>query len=407
MLTQCTPPVSKLTTYDHWAKTVIGAGGFATWQVIPTPPTPTATRLDLNCDAMDSLCELSAITVNENSGHVGYTFRATGEGIPACSANDSDINPLNSLYVFQDIFNNASLNAIFPACGFGRRPDITYPLVGVPGTNSYFLQPGIDPRSNRAVMHVRETTVTAGMSNAMFDLSQTTCWGQFTQAQDRVVVHPSKYIAGVNRKTHKLEILQLDPNGQRPDAMAAQTYVKAGQGPRVGALDDPVAVCVGLDGTLLVLEQGNQRIQAFNVHGIPVFYFPSGPVGAFSAVAPLRSQSEEVTYLDLTVDATGYLYVLYYLGEGSKAADYYVDIYDAAGVYQATTGGIAAARVAVDYFRNLYTLNYEQLGSGIVRPQPSISIWTPSVPTGSKSCGQPLPGPTFTPTAVPTQTPSE
>lgn len=418
MLTQCTPPLTALTTYQHYAKTVIGETcafaenpTSACFQVVPTPPAPTATRFDLDCLSPDAICEPGSITVSETTGHVGYAFRATGQDIPPCSGNDTQIYPTDSLYVFQDIFNTGSTNTVLVPCGFSRKPALVYPLIGPPsgGGNTFFLQPGVDPRTNLPVHHVRQTTVTEGMSNAMFDLNQSTCWGQFTQAQDALVVHPAGYVTGVNRATHKLEILQLDSNGQRPDNMAAQTWVKAGEGTRVGLLGSPVAIGVALDGTLVVLEAGNGRIQAFDLTGNPVNYFNNNPV------VTLRSQAEEVTYLDMAVDATGYMYVLYFLGEGGKAADYFLDIYDPDGGYVSTTEGIAAARIAVDFFRNIYTLNYERLGPasgpGSIRPQPSVSIWVPSVQAGSPSCGAPLPGPApATPTAtsnppIPTPTP--
>jgi hypothetical protein len=47
----------------------------------------------------------------------------------------------------------------------------------------------------------------------------------------------------------------------------------------------PIAVGVTGDGVLLVLEQDNQRIQAFDVYGNPVPYFPNN-----SPFAPLQTE---------------------------------------------------------------------------------------------------------------------
>ena len=66
---------------------------------------------------------------------------------------------------------------------------------------------------------------------------------------------------------------------------------------------------------------------------------------------------------------------------GSVAADYRLDIYDPQGNFLARTTGVAAARMAVDTFRNVYTLNYETI-AGAPRIEPSLSQWSPSTPAG-------------------------
>ena len=42
---------------------------------------------------------------------------------------------------------------------------------------------------------------------------------------------------------------------------------------------------------------------------------------------------------------------------------------------------MAAARMVVDTFRNVYTLNYETI-AGSPRVEPSLSQWEPSTPEG-------------------------
>lgn len=41
--------------------------------------------------------------------------------------------------------------------------------------------------------------------------------------------------------------------------------------------------------------------------------------------------------------------------------------------------GIAVARIVVDKFRDLYSLNYETVKSSPII-EPSVSVWAPSVP---------------------------
>jgi hypothetical protein len=73
------------------------------------------------------------------------------------------------------------------------------------------------------------------------------------------------------------------------------------------------------------------------------------------------------------------MYVLSYINDGRMVADYRVDIYTPQGNFLARTTGIAAARLAVDTFRNVYTLNYATI-AGAPRVEPSLSQWEPSTP---------------------------
>jgi hypothetical protein len=61
------------------------------------------------------------------------------------------------------------------------------------------------------------------------------------------------------------------------------------------------------------------------------------------------------------------------------ASDYRLDIYNPDGSFLTQVAGLAAARLQVDLWRNLFTLNYEILqGSG--RTEPSVAEWIPSTP---------------------------
>jgi hypothetical protein len=103
-------------------------------------------------------------------------------------------------------------------------------------------------------------------------------------------------------------------------------------------------------------------------------------------VTSLRSEgTAQVVVLDLGVESRGYLYVLKYLAPASGAVladDYRLDIYNPDGTFLAQVVGLAAARLQVDLWRNLFTLNYEILtGSG--RTEPSVAQWIPSTPSGA------------------------
>jgi hypothetical protein len=86
-------------------------------------------------------------------------------------------------------------------------------------------------------------------------------------------------------------------------------------------------------------------------------------------------------YLDMAAEYSGFLYVLSY---NENTFLYRMDIYhptqeDTAPI--STTQHSNAAKLTVDFWRNVYTLNYEVLqlpGNGIT--EPTVSLW---VPTGS------------------------
>jgi len=78
--------------------------------------------------------------------------------------------------------------------------------------------------------------------------------------------------------------------------------------------------------------------------------------------------------------------VLKYLEAGARptvaAGDYRLDIYNPDGSFLTQVAGLAAARLQVDLWRNVFTLNYEIVqGSG--RTEPSLSLWIPSTPPGA------------------------
>ncbi len=98
---------------------------------------------------------------------------------------------------------------------------------------------------------------------------------------------------------------------------------------------------------------------------------------------------KELTYLDIASESKGYIYVLSYTGGGADASDYVLDIYAPNGDFVCRTPdarltqtpqNVAAARLAVDIWRNLFTLNYEKIVLPNGRTEPTIGHWIPSPP---------------------------
>jgi len=105
-----------------------------------------------------------------------------------------------------------------------------------------------------------------------------------------------------------------------------------------------------------------------------------------TSLMPLTPETG-VVYLDLAVESQGYMYVLSYIGDGLAPVSYRLDVYTPNGDFLTRTTGVAAARLAVDLFRNVYTLNYEPL-SGSPRVEPTLSQWLPVTPN---TCPSTLP----------------
>ena len=105
---------------------------------------------------------------------------------------------------------------------------------------------------------------------------------------------------------------------------------------------------------------------------------------------PLRGMRErDVTYLDLAVEAQGYVYVLAYQNDGSAPTDYLLDVYGPDGrlvlrtpdpSVTATPQNVVAGKLAVDLFRNVYALTYQTLLSPAGTPQPGLAHWVPTPP---------------------------
>lgn len=354
--------LNERTRYSHKQKLALRAGTHV-WEAAPAP---TATRTRLNCDG-DSLCDLVGITVSQEAAAAGYAWQARGTveicgGAPA-SAPAHRIQGIS-------IAQHPDADLKLGHCAYLGKPLLAYALATEPGgrRGSFYVDPSADG------FHLRSVALGG---RTPFVQNSRLSWGAFSQPIDSLAIHPSGFALAVNTQNHRLEIIALR-NQPVPDAEAGFAAVKAGPGRRVGLLDTPIAVGVDLTSrAVLVLEGGDtRRVQAFDCFGNQVLHFDGGT----SAAMALRDTgAAAVTYLDMAVEATGFIYVLSFLGDGAAPADYRLDIYSPDGQWLSQTSGVAAAKLAIDRFRNLFTLNYEAL-RGPRGLEPSISEWVPVTP---------------------------
>ncbi len=201
-------------------------------------------------------------------------------------------------------------------------------------------------------------------------------------ASTALLLHPAGKIVSISIADHQIETLKLPDVAASDDQASSQLVAirHGGEGNLPGLLSAPTAAAISPDGVVLVLEQGNNRIQAFDVNGNPVSYFTKQSQPYFLNLT--ATASGDTQYLDLAVEYTGFMYVLSY---NQSSQSYQMDIYHPTQTGTApicTTSNMNAGRLTVDFWRNVYTLNFEVLQlNGVFPPvtEPSVSLWTPCV----------------------------
>jgi hypothetical protein len=251
---------------------------------------------------------------------------------------------------------------------------IVYDLLGPTDGLHFIVASVIDPTTSLTEYHAFKLNLDGTTS---IDLTQLQSYGRFASpALNDVAVHPRGFIVALNSHAEKVEILNLPmtPYANLSDARYANQV--GGQGQYVGLLHGSKAICVTKDGnSFLVLEEVNQRIQFFSVNGTSISdYLPNQQ----NPWIPLNQNGDaglDITWLAMSIENTGFLYVLSYVNPGSDMSQYRMDIYDRDGNFVTRTTGVPAARLVVDKFRNVYTLNFELITGPNQRPEPSVSTW--------------------------------
>ncbi|MEO7335307.1 MAG: hypothetical protein ABIV63_01900, partial [Caldimonas sp.] len=356
-ITEMLASLKASTQYQHSLQLGV-QGGAHVWQ---STSAPTQTRTSLCQGNAGAVCELNGISVHTASGMVGYGYSG---GTTLCGGGTGIGHTARNLFLGHDA--DRALKSL--GCGYAQPVGILYDTSGpTVGGRHFFVQPAADGYHLRAVT-LDDTTP--------FPLTSQLSWGRFNNALDSLAVLPSGVVVGVNRQTHKMEALLLGskPVDQAQEARSVPyATLLSGQGTRSGLLDTPVAVAA-FGGAVLVLEQGNARVQALDPNGNPVLLFANGTTN----LMPLRAETG-IVYLDLAVEGQGYLYVLSYQNNGTDPSEYRLDIYKPNGDFLCRTTGVAAGRLAVDLFRNVYTLNYAPL-IGLGSVEPTLSQWLPHTP---------------------------
>jgi len=381
-------PVDSSTQYEHQQKTALDSSGNHVWDT--GAPAPTANSSNLVCGG-PGLCALRDITIRQGTsaqaGYVGYAWQSQSsdpsKGAACGTGNTGQFDQLANLHTGAD----AQQGYLAGPCGFANAGVmVTYSLLGQGATDLYLDTSNPDAFLLRQVMLDPPAYVPPSASNPT---PPSQSWGALNFQPTAMLLHPAGYLVSISSSNDKMEVLRLPPTPMDDaDAMVkllAQPV--SGTGSRPGLMTAPQAVAVAADGTILVLEYGDidsspvipARIQALDLGGNPKQFFPNQPC-PYSLQLLATTNVDGWEYLDLAVEYGGLIYVL-----SQNQGTYRLDIYQPGQTGTAplcTTMGVKAANIAVDFWRNLYALNYEVIpvqGGGTPGfTEPSISLWVPS-----------------------------
>ena len=370
-------PLTSSTTYQFDRKLIYnGATNQREWT--NAGGAPTATIKDLSSSNVgNSLAQLTNITVSQQTSKLGYTWEASGQGIPLAGQPGVFSGQMFTFEAVDDRSKPEDGLKFVPA-GFTAKPLLLFDLDGP--ANGVGFNFWIDPRDG--LYHVRQVILDG--TTKPFNLATGMSWGRFNEQIDAATIHPSGYVVGVSTANSKIEVLSL-VHGAVTDADAPLANIYSGYGTRPGLIHIPVGVAAAPGAGVIVLEaaasdlpEAGARMQAFDFVGNPAPIFAGN-----SPVAPLKDEGTlSVTLLDIAVESKGFIYVLKYVNEGANISDYRLDIYNPDGSWLNQTAGMSSACLTVDLWRSVYTLNFETIAKpGGGRTEPSVSIWLPSTPS--------------------------
>ena len=371
-------PLTRKSVYSHLRKIAFDNNGLHIWQ--KTDVAPTATQLTPAPDREHQLRNLSSISLAQRPAALGYTWRATGLGIPRDTNPDGP--PVNdSLYITQNIsiLQEPETGYATTKVGFDYDPGVGYDIgTKDNGTgNNFIITRGADDKYHLRKIKLAFDAAKHETIPPVFNSRDKESWGKFPVILHRYVIHPQGYVFGISTITSKIYSIKI-PDKPTTDDLSIFASMASGPGKRDGLIDGPAAIAIGIDGVVLVLETNNKRIQAFDVNCNPVAnYFSNNGTKSCFLNLPDKPNTQ---YLDLAVEAKGYLYVLTEENGGHDANDYVLTIYTPDGGQLVATRGVTAAKLALGLDRSMYTLNYELIIGKNKRTEPSVSFWIPPAP---------------------------
>jgi hypothetical protein len=378
-ITELEYPLGRQTTYSH-QQVIVWDGNDHAWN--ETTVQPAETLLNVGSGGAGTyLDSLNGIVFNNSLGLLGCTWSGTGG--PLGSGD-------NASYAFQSLWigNNPDFGLNMVPSGFIEAPQLAFPGI-TPATGQvdysaycFYVDPTGSPQAGyylRALSPLIDSTVPSESPERLFALAQGSSWGRFRILPSSMVLHSNGFVVAVIPTVTKLFILELDQARADDDTRHAIAY--SGPGSRAGLLGRPEMVAVSPDQTIYVLDSVNSRISTFSRGGHPVVAFPSLENGSWADLYyDASDKGHGVTYTSLSIELTGYIYVVSYLDDGYLASQFRLDVYSPDGSHLFRQPGVNVASAVVDFWRNLYTLNYQMILGLNGRVEPSVSEWIPNTP---------------------------
>ena len=361
-------PVGPNTRYKHNQRTYLDNSGQHIWVSEPAPTTPPAL---FPCGSAGQVCQFNGITVRQGTSStiatmLGYAWRGQ--------------NPSGGT----DLGQHALLNADTPRAGYAVASD-PKGVAGLDiafsrnagGTNNFYVDP------TGALPMIRGITLDGNGAPSFDAPGSNRAYGMLNLPCDSLLMHPSGALISISGANDRFEVLR-PPVAPLTDVQARQqliAQVVGGSGNLPGRLSQVVAATITKDGTLLMLENGNNRVQALDLANNPVQYFAKGATPYFLPLAEMPT-SQGWRHLDIQADFSGLVYLL---SANLQTGVYRLSIYDrllTSQVALTATEGVFAARIGLDHWRGVYTLNYQPISmqSNSAAPavtEPSVSLWLP------------------------------
>jgi hypothetical protein len=362
-------PLGPGVTYQHKQKTVLNAQGNHVWECGPAPAAPQSQSA---CQPnFGNLCSFRNITFNSSMGYIGYGWQSYNEA--SCAGGAGQYDQIANIPGANDSSGNAQNGYTAIPCSLEGATRLIYDPLGRPEINFY-----LDTTNN--VNMLRQVQLNPP---SIVDPRKQLAWGKFNLNPDDALLHPSGAVITLNTAASRLESLKL-PAAAVTDAEAGANLIAnlhGGLGDRPGLFNNPTVATITAEGVILVVEAGNNRIHALDAAANPLPHFTNQSSKYFFPFSATGGGNTQ--YLDIAVEFSGFIYVL-----SENNGVYRLDIYrpDQSGTNPiSTTMGFNAAKVTVDYWRNVYSLNYEVLTVNGAPPpggrtEPSVSQWVPTTP---------------------------
>jgi hypothetical protein len=362
-------PIGPGVMYQHKQKTMLNGQGEHVWECAAAPAPPASQSA---CEPNPgNLCSFRNITFNSSMGYIGYGWQSYNEA--SCSGSAGQYDQIANIPGVNGSSGNAQNGYAAIPCSLQGAARLIYDPLGRTDVNFY-----LDTTNNLNLLRQVQLDPLK-----IIDPGAHQAWGTFNLTPDDALIHPSGAVITLNTATSRMESLKL-PGGAVKDAEAAANLIAnlhGGLGDRPGLFNNPTVATITAEGVILVVEAGNNRIHALDASANPLPHFTKQSQKYFFSFSATGGASTQ--YLDIAVEFSGFIYVL-----SLDNSVYRLDIYhpDQAGTDPiSTTMGFNAAKVTVDYWRNVYSLNYEVLmvkgalpASGVT--EPSISQWIATTP---------------------------